>query len=690
MTSIPQRVGNYILEREIGRGGSSEVWLARHDHLEQRQVAIKVLTDQSREAVQRFNREANLASRLLHPNIVQLYDHGHSGTFYYSVFEYIHGGSLQHLLNRQKRLQLTDALAIFKQIASALDYAHSRNIIHRDVKPHNVLFEQATGRALLTDFGIARDTDRAITVVNSVMGTPGFWAPEQVQSATMVSHLSDIYSLGVVLYVMLSGDLPWEEPPGPSERVFGPPLPLKQRGVDNLPSDVDRVIQTMLAIDPAKRFPNAQAVVDELERIFVRHQMPTQVVVPVQADPATPGNDFQYQSGGVAQNAVETVLGPDLIRAPIAEAHQRAERLRQPVMIADLLNTWSQQAHFPPRQRLLGRLARLHKVTSHNIYFYQLQVLYERREAPQETEEPDHEAKIYPLEPELDRWQVTLPAVQDFKNDPGAQVVLPGSTRVVSCRSCSGKGATVCPRCKGKQRIYVTRTVEPAATPQRPNRGAVAASVGSSGAVSGAAPKADSKATVQLAPTATGAASTPRTEQVLVPCPECQGRGGIVCGRCEGVGRLIQRKAFHWKRVVKALESNDDLPGVDEERLSRLCKKVEVYRERASNGFRNEWGMVPILRDLVQQAQAATNDTTRIVLSEVVISFIPVTDVVFDLGKIDGKSGEGGLYKLAIYGFEDYIPADWRFLNWERVIYLCVLSFMTVLLVVFGVFVIIG
>src|SRR5262245_47257395 len=119
MSNIPQQIGNYILESEIDHGSTSEVWLAHHIHLAQRQVAIKLLMAQVRDSVARFSREANIASRLRHPNIVQVYDHGHYSPYYCTVLEYIHGGSLGRLLERQKRLPLADAVKIFRQIASA-------------------------------------------------------------------------------------------------------------------------------------------------------------------------------------------------------------------------------------------------------------------------------------------------------------------------------------------------------------------------------------------------------------------------------------------------------------------------------------------------------------------------------------------------------------------------------------------
>lgn len=670
MSNLPQRVGNYVLEREIGRGATSEVWLARHAHLEQRQVAIKILMNQDRETIQRFAREASLASRLVHPNIVQVYDYGYYHPFHCTVMQYVHGGSLRQILDKQHRLELQDALSIFKQIAMALDYAHSLDIIHRDISPGNVLVEQATGRAFLTDFGIARAPSQTITVDSSIMGTPGYWSPEHAHSATAVTHLSDIYSLGVVLYVMLSGDLPWQEAPGLPDRSFGPLLPLKQRGVHNLPGDVDRIFQTMLAIDPVKRFPSAQAAVDELERILARHHVATQIVTPL---PAQAGNGegtttYQYQADGVAQNAIETVLGPDLIRAPIAAAHQRADELRDPAVVARLLNDWSQQGRL--RRAFLGRMARLHKVSSRNVYFYRLQVLYEQRGQSQSLEEPDYEAKPIPLEPELDRWQVKLPPAQTFEDDPGGQVVLPGSARVVSCKVCNGKGKTICPRCKGKLRIPENRKLDPAPT----------------GASDLVTEQGNVVATVSSATSASGAAKAAHTEHVLVPCPDCEGRGGFTCECCAGVGRLMQRQAFLWQRQATVFESNDDLPNLDERWLSRTCAPHEIYSERSDNGCRPEWSQAPVLSELVQQAVNTTDADTRIVLSQLTVSLIPVTDIVFDLGQDDGDQDEEGLYRLSIYGFENVIPPDWRFLNWERVIFVCATAFLFVVVGILGYF----
>ncbi|NTU83447.1 MAG: serine/threonine protein kinase, partial [Chloroflexales bacterium] len=443
--SVLAQIGNYKLEREIGRGASSEVWLGRHLHLPDHVVAVKILVSQEREAVRRFKREAAIAARLHHPNIARLFDYGYIEPFHYTVMEYIDGGSLRQILERRRRMPFAEALAIFSQIAAALDYAHALSIVHRDISAANILFEEKTGRSLLSDFGIARDPGQPITFTSSIMGTPGYLSPEHAQSATSVTHLSDIFGLGVVLYQMLSGELPWPDTPGlPDAPGFNAPPTMKERGVEGLPADLDRVIATLLALDPAGRYPSASAAVEDLRQIFRRHEVETQVV---DGGARVAGKAVEFQSGGIEPNQVEAVLAPDLERAALERAHRRADELRDPLVVAGLLDAWAAQDRFR-RRPLLGRLARLHKVCSRNVYFYRLRVLYERRTTPEDNEEPDREAQVFPLEPEVERWSVVLPPAESFADEAGGRLNLPGSTRVVVCKACMGKGATLCSRCQ--------------------------------------------------------------------------------------------------------------------------------------------------------------------------------------------------------------------------------------------------
>ncbi|NJM08389.1 serine/threonine protein kinase [Candidatus Gracilibacteria bacterium] len=508
------------------------------------------------------------------------------------------------------------------------------------------------------------------------MGTPGYWAPEQAQSAKLVTHLSDIYSLGSLLYTMLTGLLPWEDAPGPPENQFSPPISLKERGIDTLPDDIDRILRTLLAIDPAKRYPSARAAAIDLEQVVDRHQMPTQVVGEVRKS-----SGFRFETSGIETNEVEKVLGPDLVRAPIERAHERAESLRDPTTVAALLDSWSAADRLRLRLPLLGRMARLHKASSRNVYFFQLRVLYERRTPPETSYEPDRKEEVFPVVRELDRWDVVLSPPEQFADEAGGRVVIPGSMRVVTCSACKSNGSTVCPRCNGKQRIYVTRpTPETPAAPPRsiaPTR---------STAVADNAPLSTPPSRPTRSPAVGTGVVTPPATKVLVPCPDCNGRGGITCVRCQGVGRLVERKTFNWSRQHAKHNDNDDLPRVDEEWLSRTCEAAQIYQERHRGGLRPDWSLVPVLNTLVETARAHLDADTRIVLSEVTISFIPLTEVVFDLGHVNQKRGDGGLYRLAIYGFENLIPPDWRLLNWERVISVCLVGFLLVLTCIFGFF----
>jgi len=251
-------------------------------------------------------------------------------------------------------------------------------------------------------------------------------------------------------------------------------------------------------------------------------------------------------------------------------------------------------------------------------------------------------------------------------------VRLPGSTRVISCSPCQGVGRLPCPRCKGGGRVVVARSSPGAGASGRGARRAAATTV--SGGVKAAAAPAAGAAGGQAEALTAGATA-------LVPCPDCQGTGGLKCEQCDGVGRLMQHKTVKWQRRATELKDNDDLPRVDEQWLHRVCKARDVYRERQQGGFRPEWSLVPGLDELVKSAEKRLDQNTRVAMSEVSIAFIPVTEIVFDLGDVRQKpslkpaaqrgqsppAADAGLYRWHIYGFERRLPKDWRFLNWDRV-----------------------
>jgi predicted Ser/Thr protein kinase len=261
--------GRYELEEVVGHGGMSSVYRA-HDSLLERYVALKVLHEQYNEDedfVERFKREARSVAQLQHPNIVTVIDRGEEEGRQYIVFEYIDGENLKEFVVRKGRLDVREALEVAGEIARALAFAHEHGLIHRDVKPQNVLLN-GDGRAKVTDFGIARslDVEHGVTQTGTVLGTSNYIAPEQASGQPVDVH-TDVYSLGVVLYELLTGDVPF---PGESFVAVAmkhvhepPPNVLDTRG--DVPLRVAAAIDRALEKDPAQRFPTMAAFAAELE-----------------------------------------------------------------------------------------------------------------------------------------------------------------------------------------------------------------------------------------------------------------------------------------------------------------------------------------------------------------------------------------------------------------------------------------
>ncbi|MEK7668823.1 MAG: protein kinase [Gemmatimonadota bacterium] len=262
----------YSIEGEIGRGGMGVVYRARDERLK-RSVAIKVLPPELAyrpDIRARFMREAETAARAAHPNWVPSPPVGDADDLVYFVMGFVDGESLAVRLKRRSRLSVEEARRIFRETADALAAAHQQGVIHRDVKPDNILLEGTRGRVMVTDFGIAKALTAqggTLTEAGIAIGTPAFMSPEQAAGEREIDGRSDIYSLGVVAYQMLSGELPFQAPTVPAllmKQISEEPTPVEQKRGD-LPRDLAQTVMRCLEKDPERRWPTADSLRRALE-----------------------------------------------------------------------------------------------------------------------------------------------------------------------------------------------------------------------------------------------------------------------------------------------------------------------------------------------------------------------------------------------------------------------------------------
>ena len=251
-------LGRYELRRRVAQGGMSEVYLG-YDRRVRRKVAVKVLYGSDEPFVRRFEREALAVGTLSHDNILALYDFGEQRPWYYLVMPYIEGGTLRDYLLRREKLTFEEAGSFLEQIASALQYAHDHGVVHRDVKPSNILL-RLDGHAYLVDFGLvkAKVEAESLTHAGAMIGTPEYMAPEQ--SNGQHDYRSDIYALGVVLYQMLTGRLPFtaESPVAISLKHIQSPPPRPREINPDIPQSIEDVILKALEKDPNERYQEAR------------------------------------------------------------------------------------------------------------------------------------------------------------------------------------------------------------------------------------------------------------------------------------------------------------------------------------------------------------------------------------------------------------------------------------------------
>jgi serine/threonine protein kinase len=322
--------GSYAIEDELGSGGMAIVYLAR-DGKHDREVAVKVLKPELAAAVgpERFLREIKITAKLNHPHILPLLDSGEAGGFLYYVMPYVSGGSLRWVLKRDAILPVADAVRITEQVASALDHAHRLGVVHRDMKPENILFSE--GHAIVADFGIAKAVSsisrEQLTRTGFPLGTPGYMSPEQAAGNTAQDPRTDVFGLACVTYEMLVGETPGMWPSEEAVRMgrFLDASPAHRKTLDKLPGRIEQVLTRALAMRPADRFatPGEYASAlggsskhtaklgDSVARDVVRR------AAELDAQHAT--EDGVLSVGGVEQVAAEAGIPPARVREALRE-----------------------------------------------------------------------------------------------------------------------------------------------------------------------------------------------------------------------------------------------------------------------------------------------------------------------------------------------------------------------------------
>jgi serine/threonine protein kinase len=280
---VGQTLGQYQITARLGAGNMADVYKAYQPSLD-RAVAVKVMlphiaSDEGFSA--RFRREARAIASLRHPHIVQIHDFGQESGIYYMVMEYIPGENLkthlQGITARGEQMPLDSALRVVSQIGEALQHAHEQGLLHRDVKPSNVMLA-SSGEAILTDFGLAKIIGGSQVTGSSIVGTPAYMAPEQIQGSSTIDRRADVYALGVTLYEMVTGELPFDAdaPIGVILKHLQEPLPDPCESRPDLPGFIVRIIEKALAKKPGQRFQTVKEMLDALERGDVTFLTPRQ------------------------------------------------------------------------------------------------------------------------------------------------------------------------------------------------------------------------------------------------------------------------------------------------------------------------------------------------------------------------------------------------------------------------------
>jgi serine/threonine protein kinase len=320
----------YRFEREVGMGGMATVFLAT-DLRHSRDVAVKLLKPELSSAIgtERFLREIRITARLNHPHILPLIDSGEADALLFYVTPYVAGGSLRQRLVRESRLSVETTIEIVRQVGSALDYAHRENIVHRDVKPENILFSE--GHAIVADFGIGRAISSAgaenLTRSGFPLGTPGYMSPEQAAGRLDADGATDVFGLGCATYEMLVGETPEFWPTDESRRVgrFLDASDQHRERLDTLPGRVEQALVGALAIRPSDRFATAAAFADALDTAhserprYSNTQVDALLERAAAIDATADDDDTNLTIGAVEQAAAQVGIRPTHVRQAAAE-----------------------------------------------------------------------------------------------------------------------------------------------------------------------------------------------------------------------------------------------------------------------------------------------------------------------------------------------------------------------------------
>ena len=305
--------GRYRIQRKLGAGGMADVYLAEDQELGRR-VAIKILNARhgnDDQFIERFRREAKNAAALNHPNIVSIYDRGEAEDTYYIAMEFLDGRTLKELVVSRGAAPINVAIEYARQILSALRFAHRHGIVHRDIKPHNVLVD-GEGRVKVTDFGIARAGTSQMTETGSIVGTAQYLSPEQARGGE-VDQRSDLYSLGIVLYELLTGKTPFDgETPVEiaMKHLSNTPKPPSQLRPD-VPRELDMVVMRALAKNPDDRYQSADEMEADLERVARGARVAAATV-----DTATQVMSRPATAAAVSATAATMIAAPPAAAAP--------------------------------------------------------------------------------------------------------------------------------------------------------------------------------------------------------------------------------------------------------------------------------------------------------------------------------------------------------------------------------------